>query len=107
MKLMSNGAKISARTASAAVTLAVLITGGIEWHLLNNLDHPKPQKISCIRCHSDKRTLQAMADKADDPLYLVHNGQLSLEQLNTLIGKCPVPDSAKVHTRACPAAKTK
>ena len=107
IKRVLNGRKLPSHIALAAILSAIVLTAATEWHLLNNLDHPKPHKIRCLSCHSDKRTLEAMADKADDPLYLVHDGQLTLAQLNKLMGKAQNPGSAKPASLACPVAKSK
>ena len=93
MKLHEIGtATVRLRFALPAVTVAIVATMLVEWRGLDHHDPPKPHKISCIGCHSDKRTLQAIADKADDPLYLVHSGELTLAELNRLNGK---PDPSR------------
>jgi hypothetical protein len=70
-----------------AAGLAALSISLVEWCTLEDIDHPKPVKISCLSCHSDKKTLAAMADKAGDPLYLVHSGQLTRGELDSLSGR--------------------
>ena len=82
-----NTIKISDQAAMPIVLLFVASVIGFEWRGLNALDHPRPYKVSCIGCHSDKETLKAMADKAGDPLYLVHSGQLTQAQLDALLNK--------------------
>ncbi len=67
---------------------------GFEWRELYQLDHPKPYSVNCVGCHSDKKTLEAMADKAGDRLYLVHSGQLTQSQLDGLLHK-PGPTVSK------------
>jgi hypothetical protein len=80
-------AKIPQHFALVVVTITILSVSLFEWRALYNLDHPKPYKVGCIGCHSDKKTLKAMADKAGDDLYLVHSGELTIAQLNTLTHK--------------------
>jgi hypothetical protein len=87
--------KLSARFVLPVVALTVLSIMLIEWRSLYKLDHPKPHKLDCITCHSDKHTLKAMADKADDPLYLVHSGQLTVADLNKLMSKQEQPGAWK------------
>jgi hypothetical protein len=88
MKLNKVGnAKLPLRFAVPVTALAILAIMSVEWRALYNLDHPKPHKVDCVSCHSDERTLAAMADKAGDSLYLVHSGQLTLTELNRLTGK--------------------
>lgn len=57
-------------------TVAVLVTSlvMVEWRALYALDHPPLHRTNCVACHSDPKTLKAMADKAGDDLYLQHNG---------------------------------
>ncbi len=96
MKLHEIGnAKLPLRFALPVVALTVLSIMLFEWRALYNADHPKPHKLDCITCHSDKHTLQAMADKADDPLYLVHSGQLTTADLNRLMSKPDQPGTWK------------
>jgi mono/diheme cytochrome c family protein len=59
-------------------TLAVLVTSlvGFEWRALYALDHPPLHRTNCVTCHSDAKTMKAMADKAGDELYLQHRGDL-------------------------------
>lgn len=59
-------------------TVAVLVTslGVFEWRALYALDHPPLHRTNCVTCHSDAKTLKAMADKAGDDLYLQHRGDL-------------------------------
>ena len=83
--------KLSPREAASIIVAFVASVSAMEWRGLYALDHPKPKKISCIGCHSDGRTLKAMADKAGDPLYLVHSGQLSERELKTLMDKPEAP----------------
>lgn len=80
-------AKLSLRFALPALAFAIAAIALLEWRGLYNIEHPKQEKMSCIGCHSDKHTLEAMADKAGDKLYLVHSGQLTLAELNQLTGK--------------------
>ncbi|HLK59390.1 MAG TPA: hypothetical protein VKU00_22710 [Chthonomonadaceae bacterium] len=82
---------ISLRVAVPIIGLMTLGIGGLEWRQLYALEHPKPQKMDCISCHSDKKTLAAIADKSGDDLYLVHNGNLTLQQLNRMTGKSNQP----------------
>ena len=92
MKLLNrNVTKISPQAAVPAVLVCVLFIGGIEWQKLDELDHPEPNKVNCIGCHSDQKTLKSMADKAGDPLYLVHSGQMTEAELHSLLN---VPDPA-------------
>lgn len=88
--------KLPLHFAIPSVALVVLGIGLLEWRSLYNLDHPKPTKVSCIGCHSDKKTLELMADKAGDPLYLVHSGDLSLQELNRLTRKQNVPSTPPI-----------
>jgi hypothetical protein len=85
-----NAIKISPQTAVPIVFVFAATVIGVEWRALYQLDHPKPENVSCIGCHSDKKTLEAMADKAGDRLYLVHSGQLTRAKLDSLLSK---PDS--------------
>lgn len=82
-----NAVRISPQAAVPVVLIFAVSIVGLEWRSLNELDHPKPYKVGCIGCHSDKKTLEAMAEKAGDRLYLVHNGQLTEAQLNLLLNK--------------------
>ena len=82
-----NSINIAHRTAVPVVLVFAVSVCGFEWRSLNELDHPKPYSVSCIGCHSDKKTLEAMADKAGDRLYLVHNGQLTESALNRLLNR--------------------
>ncbi len=79
--------KISPRITFSVVPLVIVSVSLFEWRSLDKLDHPKPYKVGCIGCHSDKKTLEAIADKAGDSLYLVHSGQLTIAQLDKLTGK--------------------
>jgi hypothetical protein len=76
-------------TGFAILSTAVAVTSVtcVEVAALKKADHPAPYKVSCLGCHSDKRTLAAMADKSGDALYLVHTGEVTLEQLNRLQAK--------------------
>ena len=88
MKLpKGNALKISPRIAAPIVLLFAASVIGFEWRALYELDQPKPYSVSCIACHSDKKTLAAMADKAGDRLYLVHSGQLTEAELNRLMNR--------------------
>ncbi len=80
-------AQLPLRLAIPAVVVAIGAMMLVEWRALGHSDPVKPHRISCIGCHADKRTLQAIADKADDPLYLVHSGELTLAELNRLQSK--------------------
>jgi hypothetical protein len=80
-------ANLPLRFAVPVTAVAILSIMGVEWRGLYNLDHPKPHKVDCIGCHSDKHALAAMAEKAGDPLYLVHSGQLTVADLNRLSNK--------------------
>ncbi len=82
-----SGAKLPLHFALSVIALTMVSITYFEWRGLYNLEHPTAEKISCIGCHSDKHTLEAMADKAGDKLYLVHSGQLTLAELNRLTGK--------------------
>lgn len=66
-----------------AVVLVAAISGAsyTESKSLDKLEPKVPQKTSCIRCHTDRATLLKIADKANDPLYLVKTGDLTLKQL--------------------------
>ena len=90
-----NTIKISPQAAVPVVLLCILSIVGFEWHSLDELDHPRPNNVSCIGCHSDKKTLKAMADKAGDPLYLVHSGQVTEAELNRLLNKSDADISKK------------
>lgn len=71
------------------LTVIALIVGGLsvfEVRALDKIDHPKVTHVSCTKCHTDSATLAAIAEKAADPLYLVHNGDLTLAQLKQLEG---------------------
>lgn len=68
------------------VALSLVLTTYVEGSALYKIDHPTPKKTSCIACHTDKKTLAAIAAKSNDPLYLVHSGDLTLEQLKKLEG---------------------
>jgi mono/diheme cytochrome c family protein len=59
-------------------TVAVLVTslGVVEWRALYALDHPPLHRTNCVTCHSDAKTMKAMADKAGDDLYIQHRGDL-------------------------------
>jgi hypothetical protein len=82
-----NAIKVSPRLAVPVVFLFAASVIGVEWRALYQLDHPRPTSVSCIGCHSDKKTLEAMADKAGDRLYLVHSGQLTQAKLDSLLSK--------------------
>jgi len=82
-----NAIKITPQVAVPVVLVFAASVVGFEWRALYELDHPKPYSVSCTGCHSDKKTLAAMADKAGDRLYLVHSGQLTKTQLDDLMNK--------------------
>ena len=65
---------ISPRAALITVAILVATFGMIEWRALFALDHPAQHKTDCMSCHSDAKTLKAMADKAGGSAYLVHKG---------------------------------
>jgi hypothetical protein len=71
------------------VVLGVIVTsvaaaGVVEKRALDRAERKDPPKVSCIRCHTDKATLAAIADKSGDALYLVHHGDLTRAQLKKL-----------------------
>ena len=78
--------KLSPRIAAMLITSACIAIAVMEWRALYALDHPPMHKISCVSCHTDAKTLNAIADKAGDPLYLVRRGDLPAH---------PVPNAAK------------
>lgn len=67
---------VSPRLVLSTVGVLVSAVGVVEWRALDALDHPPLHRTNCLSCHSDAKTLQAMADKAGDDLYLQHRGDL-------------------------------
>lgn len=72
------------RVAISAVAIAFISIGLVEWRALYALDHPPLRHVDCVSCHSDAKTLAAIADKAGDPLYLVKRGDLPLHTNSAL-----------------------
>lgn len=59
----------------AAITIVMVVTISIglwEGYALYAMEHLPLHKTDCLSCHSDAKTLKAMASKAGDDLYLVH-----------------------------------
>ena len=73
--------KISIPVVLTAITVCVAGATFIESKALYKIDHPTPTHFSCVNCHTDRKTLLAIAEKAADPLYLVKNGDLTEAQL--------------------------
>ena len=86
MKLVKNlrTAKLPLRVVFPVVAVALAATAYVENTALKKLDAPPPPKTSCVKCHVDKKTLAAIVEKSGDALYLVHSGDLTLEQLRAL-----------------------
>ena len=88
MKLRIPNPRLPARYAVSAVVLTLACAAFLEADALKRHE-PKPPKLTCIQCHTDAKTLSAIADKSGDELYLVHNGNLTREKLNELQGNAP------------------
>lgn len=79
--------RIPAKVAVPTVLLVATSIGLLEWKALYDLDHPKPEKVDCLQCHSSKKALASIVDKSGDPQYLVHAGVLTQAQLDSLNAK--------------------
>ena len=77
--------KLPTSAVISTVVLAVSSATFLEARELDKMDHPKPYKVGCIQCHSDRKTLLAIAEKAGDPMYLVKSGDLTAVQLKELL----------------------
>ena len=76
---MSNPVKskvVPIRVAIGIVVGLIALITTVEWRALYALDHPPLHRVDCVKCHSDVKTLNAMASKAGDDLYLVKRGDL-------------------------------
>lgn len=60
---------VSPRSVLTTVVVLVASLGVVEWRALYALDHPPLHRTDCFTCHSDAKTVQAMADKAGDDRY--------------------------------------
>ena len=76
--------RLPMRVTVSVVGVVVGLLSLVEWKALYGLDHPRPYKVSCVSCHKDAKTLRAISDKSNDPLYLVHTGDLTTRELNQL-----------------------
>lgn len=83
--------RLPMRVTVLVVGVVIGLLSLVEWKALYGLDHPRPYKVSCISCHKDAKTLKAISDKANDPLYLVHSGDLTARELKQLTATPPPP----------------
>ncbi len=80
--------RVSPRIALTTIAVFASTTGLWEWRALYALDHPKPPpEVSCVACHSDAKTLRAMADKAGDDLYIVRRGDMTRAEYDRIMAQ--------------------
>jgi hypothetical protein len=87
MKLFVNSIKHKLPWPVVLVVIGSTLAGAtyFEKKSLDKLDHEQPDKLNCIKCHTDRKTMINVASKANDLDYLVHHGDITHPQLMKLM----------------------